>query len=420
MKVVIAVDNASMRMSGETAIPLYFFDRFRRRGIDVWMVCHERCRRELEERYPADVLERIRFVPDTRLQVAVYRGTKWMPFRFRDLIVNQVLSWLTDLAAKPWIREMIDREGVEVVFQPTPIASKAVSMMYGLGVPVVIGPMYGGMEFPPAFQSLESWPNRLSTIVGRPMAELANRLLPGKLRADVLLVANERTRAALPKGCTGVVHEVVESGVDLDLWKPREDAAQPMGGPTRFVYMARFVDQKGIPYLVEAFEKVARQTSAVLELIGDGELFEQTRRQVSAAGLEGQVKLHGRMSLEAAAEVISACDVYVVPAIRDCRGLAMLEAMAIGMPVIAANWAGPGQYADASCGILVDLPSREAFVSGLAEAMTRLAENPALRAQLGRGSVARVRTNLLDWDSNVDHVLEILCSVIDVEHRDKD
>jgi glycosyltransferase involved in cell wall biosynthesis len=310
------------------------------------------------------------------------------------------------------VRRLVEAHGADIVFQPTPIASKAVSMMYGVGVPVVIGPMCGGMEFPAAFRRLESWPDRLSTLIGRPLAELANRIFPGKLQADALLVANERTRRALPKGCRGTVYEVVESGVDLAVFKPRERPPPTADQPVRFVYMARFVDQKGIPYLVEAFERVASRTNAILELIGDGELHEATREQVARAGLQHKVVFHGRLSLDAAAKVVQASDVYVVPAIRDCGGLAMLEAMAIGMPVIAANWAGPGQYADATCGILVDLPSREGFVQGLADAMVTLAESPELRSELGEGSIRRVRTNNLDWDSKVERVLQIFADVI--------
>lgn len=85
----------------------------------------------------------------------------------------------------------------------------------------------------------------------------------------------------------------------------------------------------------------------------------------------------------------------------------MLEAMAIGLPVIAANWAGPGQYADNTCGVVVDVKTHEQFVQGLADAMVKLSNSPELRQKLGEGSKVRVKTNYLDWDAKVDRVLEI-------------
>ena len=113
------------------------------------------------------------------------------------------------------------------------------------------------------------------------------------------------------------------------------------------------------------------------------------------------------MSLDAAAELISDCDVYMVPALRDCGGCAMLEAMAIGMPVIAANWAGPGEYADETCGFVVDPTTKEDFINGLAQAMIRMAQSPELRKQLSEGSIQRVKTKYFDWDSKTDRVIEI-------------
>ncbi|MBW4694002.1 MAG: glycosyltransferase family 4 protein [Lyngbya sp. HA4199-MV5] len=407
MKVIIAAENASMKMSGEAALALYYFDRLHERNVNTWLVCHERVREELRQRYPDDRFQRIRFVKDSWLQVLIHKSSDLVPFQIQDRILGQVIHLITQSKVRPVVKQLVQAFDIQLVFEPAPISPKAPSYMYGIGVPVVIGPMCGGMEFPPAFQYLESSFNRLSNQAGRAISDFLNRFIPGKLQADILLVANKRTANALPSGYRGKVYEVVESGVDLSLWQPIEKQKAKPGEPTRFVYMARFVDQKGIPYLVEAFKQVAETTNSVLELIGSGELLEATKAQVAALNIQDRVNFHGWMALDAAAALIRECDVYMVPAIRDCGGCAMLEAMAIGMPVIAANWAGPGQYADASCGILVDLDTEEAFVNGLAEAMIRLAQSPDLREQMGEASKHRVRTNYLDWDAKVDRVVEV-------------
>jgi glycosyltransferase involved in cell wall biosynthesis len=145
----------------------------------------------------------------------------------------------------------------------------------------------------------------------------------------------------------------------------------------------------------------------VLELIGNGELFEETQAQVKRLGIEDKVNFHGWMQIDKADDLIRKCDIYMVPAIRDCGGCAQLEAMAIGLPVIAANWAGPGQYTDESSGILVDVDTVEGFINGLAQAIVKLSNSPELRIQLGQGAKQRVRSDYLDWDSKVDRVIEI-------------
>lgn len=408
MRVIIVTENASLRMSGESALALYYFERLRKRNVDVWMICHERVRDELREMFPNDEdFKKIRFVEDSSLQRRIIQWGKFTPFRIRDRILGQWIHLDTQIRMRSAVQRLIEEFDIQLVFEPAPIAPKAVSCMYDLGVPVVIGPLCGGMEFPPAFNYLEPPLDRISTNVGRVFSEILHRLMPGKLQADVLLVANERTAKALPKGCKGKIYEVVESGVDLTIWEPTDRPEPDSSRPTRFVYMARFVDQKGIPFLVEAFKQVAEQTNSVLELIGNGELLDATKAQVAALKIEDKVNFHGWMSLDAAAELISDCDVYMVPALRDCGGCAMLEAMAIGMPVIAANWAGPGEYADENCGLVVDVTTKEAFVNGLADAMIHMAQSPELRKQLGEGSTQRVKTKYFDWDSKTDRVIEI-------------
>jgi glycosyltransferase involved in cell wall biosynthesis len=408
MNVLIATENASMRMSGEAALPIYYFERLRQRGVDVWMVCHERNRDELRQRYPNDEdFQKFYFIEDTPLQKRIDGAGEWIPFRVRDLILGQWVHWITQSRARLLVKELVKKFDIQLVFEPAPISPKALSCMYDVGAPVAVGPLCGGMDFPPAFRHLESPIGRISTHVGRVLSEVVNRVVPGKVQAEILLVANQRTAKALPKGCRGKIYEVVESGVDLSLWKPTPRPIKDASQPTRFVYMARFVDQKGIPFLIEAFKQVAAKTNSVLELIGDGELYQSIKNQVAALGIQDRVVFHGRLPLETAAELVRECDVYMVPAIRDCGGCAMLEAMAIGMPVIAANWAGPGEYADPSCGILVDLNTQEEFVNGLAAAMIRLSESPELRLQMGEASLQRVRSNYLDWDSKVDRIVEI-------------
>lgn len=408
MKVLIVADNASMRFSGEAALSLYYFDRLRERNLDVMMICHARCKEELLKRYANDdLLKKIFFISDTKLQQFLFALGKYLPFIIKDRIVGQIICVLTQIKAKKVAQELVKRHSLQIVFQPVPISVITPSAIYDCGAPVVIGPMCGGMEFPPAFSSLESNFVRLSNQIARLAANCLNTVIPGKQRAKVLLVANDRTAKALPSGCEGKIYQVIESGVDLRIFQPRPVKLHVVDQPVRVVYMARFVDQKGIPYLIEAFYLAASKANIVLELIGSGELFEATQAQVKRLGIESKVNFHGWMKIDKAEALIRECDIYMVPAIRDCGGCAQLEAMAIGLPIIAANWAGPGQYTDELSGVLVDVDSVEGFINGLAEAMIRLAGSPELRMQLGEGSKKRVRTNNLDWDAKVDRIVEI-------------
>ena len=412
INILMVSDNWSMKMGGEASFPTIYAGLFRARGAVVWMVSHARVREEILDAFP-DSHDRIRFIEDTPTMLRIARIGRILPYRLRDLILGMILHMMTQRQARRVVRELIGEHRIDVVFEPTPISPKAVSSMYGLGRPVVIGPMCGGMSFPPAFRDLDSRFTRLMVGLGRKLAILWHWWTPGKLRADVLLVANERTARALPPGCHGRVITVVESGVDLSTWSgdPRPTAAAA-GAPVRFVFSGRFVDWKGVEYLVAAFLKARnRHADCVLELIGDGELGPRIREACDVPELRDHVRLHGWLSRDDAARIIRECDVFVMPSLRECGGGAILEAMALGKPIVAANWGGPAAYVNETCGLLVEPASKQAYIDGLADAMVQLAQSAELRARLGQGSLERVREEFFEWEAKGDRVLEILKGV---------
>jgi len=406
-RVLIVADNVSLRMSGETAVPYYYFTRFRERQVDAWLVCHARVRDELRETLSADALTKVLFVEDDAVLAAVWKVGTLFPYRVEDLIFGQAISMLTQLKARRLVQRLVQEKQIEVVFQPIPITPRGVSFMYDVGAPTVIGPLCGGLDLPPAFRYMESRFTRASVHMGRYVSWFGHRVFPGKLHAEALLVGNARTARVLPSGYRGKVIEVVESGVDLARWPPKDHCRAP-GGPVRFVFCGRFVDWKGAQFLVEAFARVPREIDARLEMIGDGELLDSSISRATELGIADRVVFHGRLPLERCMQVITDSDVYMMPSLRECGGLALLEAMAIGLPVVAANWAGPAEYLTPECGVLVAPDSPDALVAGLATAMSDLARSPERRRMMGAAAQRRVAQSYFDWDRKTDRVLEIL------------
>ena len=85
-----------------------------------------------------------------------------------------------------------------MIHQPIPVSPKLPSSLHGFGVPVVIGPMNGGMTYPPGNEDHESALARCFIAVPRQIAVAMYVMFPGKRRASALLVANARTPGALP------------------------------------------------------------------------------------------------------------------------------------------------------------------------------------------------------------------------------
>lgn len=408
LSILMVAENISARLSGETVLPCYYLQHLKALGQDVRAICHARVRDQLRADLDAETFARLHFVEDMPLQRLLFRMGRAFPYRVEDLVFNQLIQLLTQLRMRREVRRIVADHRIDIVFQPAPIAAKALSFLHNVGAPVVIGPMSGGMELPPAFRRMDGPLVRWAIRWARQGSALLHRIVPGKLRAAALIVANGRTERALPPGVRGRIHRLMESAVELEKWQLREPPRLEPGAPVSFIFCSRFVDWKGIAYLVRAFLPLARAGGVRLDLVGDGELYEAIKAQVEAEGIADRVVLHGRVPLDDYIALLREADVFVSPSLRECGGIAMMEAMAIGVPVIAADWGGAAQYAGPDCAILVDPASEQQFVDGLTDAMRRLARSPELRRTLGVAGRLHLEAMDLSWAAKTRQVLDIL------------
>jgi glycosyltransferase involved in cell wall biosynthesis len=412
MGVLIVAEHASLKFGGEAALPLHYFRILRRRQIPVWLVVHDRTRGELEALFPLD-RDRIVFVPDTQAHLIVWRLSQFMPRKISDFTMGFLMRYLTQVAQRREIRRLLREQAISVIHQPIPVSPKEPSLIFGLNVPVIIGPMNGGMNYPPGVEKLQSRTERVALATGRRFADLMNYLLPGKRQAAMLLVANERTRAALPRGVSDNVVMLVENGVDLALWsRPHAPAEESAPAVARFIFMGRLVDWKAVDLLLLAFRRASAQAAMTLTIIGSGD--ERVNLEQMARSLDildersdqpGKVCFLGWMSQADCAGQLARCDALVLPSMAECGGAVVLEAMAMEVPVIATAWGGPVDYLDSSCGILVEPCSQEAFVENLVLALVRLATHPQDRRALGKAGRLKVLRDF-DWEAKVDRMLE--------------
>ncbi|MDJ0843206.1 glycosyltransferase family 4 protein [Crocosphaera sp.] len=405
---LMVVENASTQMGGESSKNIQLFRRLRQKGLDVWMICHARCRDELKELFPEEeALSRILFIEDSWIQKLLWRIGQLLPYRVEDLVVGQLIHIITQIRERQLAKRLIAEQNIQLVFQPTPLSAKAVSFMYNLNVPVVIGPLCGDLEFPPDFRSMDSWIERLTVNLGRRSSLLLHKLFPGKVNAETLIYSDQSALNALPPGYRGRLVKMLEPAVDTSLWQHRQYRQPQAGEPVRCVYLGRLVDWKGVQYLVEAFLSVVKQTNAVLEIVGDGELRGQLEEAAKNYGIEQHVHFHGWQSHDRCVELLNQSDIFIMPSLRESGGHAVLEAMALGLPVVVTRWGGPAQTVSPDCGILVDPDSPGAFVQGLAEAIIHLANSPELRESMARIGPLQVKRQGLDWDDKCDRFIEI-------------
>ena len=158
-----------------------------------------------------------------------------------------------------------------------------------------------------------------------------------------------------------------------------------------FIYVGRLWERgKGLDHLIDAFAEVVRDggTPASLLLVGDGPDDGRLRRRVADLGLADNVVFAGFISAVGLPRYHAASDVFVFPTLGDPYGLAVDEAMAAGLPVIATTAAGELDLRlhHGENGLVVP----PADTAALANAMKQLARDEDARKQLGAKSALMI------------------------------
>jgi len=408
MRICLVAEHASATFGGEAILPVHYFRLLRSLGIECWLVVHARTQDELATLFPGEQ-DRILYVPDLWIHKLLFRLSRYLPRRISEASLGLASQLITQYNQRAMVRRLIAEQQIDILHQPIPVAPRFPSMMFGMGIPVVIGPLNGGMEYPRAFRGNESMVSRVAIAAARQFVNLANTLIPGKRQADVVLVANGRTRDALPTGLSGNVIELVENGIDFGIWKDGANASP--GNPAntqRFIFIGRLVDWKALDVAIRALAKIP---AGELEIIGDGPMAGAWKALAQELGIQDRVHFAGWLPQQECAVRLRACVALVLPSLYECGGAVVLEAMAMGKPVIATNWGGPADYLNSSCGILVEPVSYPALVEGFRKAMQALIDSPSRAQSMGAAGRERAVQDF-DWHRKIEQVIGIYESLL--------
>jgi glycosyltransferase involved in cell wall biosynthesis len=209
-------------------------------------------------------------------------------------------------------------------------------------------------------------------------------LLDRKLAdARFAIAISEYNRRVLLERRPAARVELVHCGVDVErcAWHGLGERA-----PDRVVCVASLLEKKGHTDLIDALALlVERRPGVMLELVGDGPERDRIVRRARERGVDRQVSLLGARSSEQVRATLAEARAFALPSVRLPSGrmegipVALMEAMAAGVPVVATRLSGiPELVQDAVTGLLVEPHDPE----GLAAALERLLADDALAAEL--------------------------------------
>ena len=237
--------------------------------------------------------------------------------------------------------------------------------------------------------------------------------LRSKLReASFMVVVSDYLRAQAMRVTDPVdwhkIH-VVRVGIDPDLFAPRD--AEPGGERVvpRVCTVGRLSSEKGQIVLLEAAAVlVARGVEVGVDVVGDGPMAADLRAAVQRLGVGSSVTFHGELPPTAVAAMLRETDIFCLPSFLEGIPVSIMEAMSVGVPVIASALMGiPELVVDGVTGLAVT-PGRADL---MADAIERCLGDADLRRSMVEAGRERVRA-LHDLDTNLDQMAGLFSAVV--------
>ena len=334
-------------------------------------------------------------------------GTGWRRIAVGEYLYYTIWQYMAWRVAQ----NVLAADPFDVAHHVTYCSLPGPTFMQNLTVPFIFGPVGGGEVAPWAF-----WVGggakalfyecarytRLKVLRWDPLVQSTLR------KAARILVSTPDTERLVPTRCRGKTFVMPSVAVEHEALGIR---SRDEGSGRRVFAAGRLVHWKGFHLAIRAFARIAlRYPDATFTIIGDGPQRMRLERLIEAEGVGGRVRITGLVPQPEVLRLAAESNVLLLPSLHDAGGSVVLEAMAVGRPVICLDIGGPGRIVTPECGIKVPVTTPERVVVDLAGALERLLADPELQRRMG--NAARQRVSHFLWDRKVEQFLAIYGEVV--------
>lgn len=350
---------------------------------DVWVVTRANNRLVIERERIQDTRPGLRFV-----YFDLPRWCRWWKRGSRGL---RLYYYLWQVGVFFVARRLHRRVGFDVAHHVTFVKYWVPSFVSLLPIPFVWGPLGGGESTPAAFWSrlsLRGKAYETLRVIARWIGEHDPFVRLTAKRCAVALAATPETAARLRRLGVEHVRQLSQIGLSDEELDRLGALPAPGGGRVRFVSIGNLLHLKGFHLGLAAFS-AAGLDDAEYWIIGSGPERGRLENLSRSLGIHDRVRFLGRLSRQETLRRLAECHVLVHPGLHDSGGWVCLEAMATRRPVLCLALGGPALQVSHRTGIKVPATAPGQATTALAADMRRLAQDPGLRARMGRAGRVR-------------------------------
>lgn len=315
--------------------------------------------------------------------------------------------------ALAFAKELEAKEHFDLIHQLNMVGYRECGYLWQMGKPMIWGPM-GNFNITP-------W--RMLPVMGlygivfytcRNLINLwqmhfSSRVKKAVNACDAIICAMEDDKKAVKKlfGKDSIVIPEVglakQSSTSVNILKRTENEK------LRICWSGLHISRKALPLLLKAIAQCEQRNNIELHILGDGPFNKQWKQMAQSLNLSSIV-WHGQVSRDEAMDIMKQSHVFAITSLSDATSTVLLEALSIGLPIVALNHLGFAGVITPQCGIKIDIIEPKQVISDIAKAVDHIATDEAYRQGLANGALSRAQD--FRWDMKAEMIDKIYHDVV--------
>lgn len=316
--------------------------------------------------------------------------------------------------------ELDDLENFDIIHQLNMVGFREPGYLWKLKKPFVWGPI-GGMENTNwklllnlsfkefVFYGLRNIFNTYQkSFLVRP--KLAARNLTSKL-----ISATEKNKKDIKKywGVDSIIiPEVGMNDFNVQVVNIREE-----GEPLKIVWSGQHTGGKALNILLKSLVKLPEDTLWKLDILGEGQMTTKWKKLANGLGVQNNCNWYGWMDREKSIEIMKKAHVLCITSIKDLTSTVTLEALSLGLPIIAIDHCGFSNVINSNCGIKIPISKPSKLQMLFSESINMLYLKENYRQKLCKGALDRSKD--FSWKKKVNKLNEIYYSLLNIDDNEK-
>jgi len=276
--------------------------------------------------------------------------------------------------------------------------------MRNLKTPFSLGPINGGLPWPPGYGSASREKEWIRFFRGLYTYLPFSRSTYMKSKA-VIVGSSYNYLAAGRRAKWNRLFFIPENGIpEKDIVEDRRYDDMP---PIRVCFLGRLVPYKNCSIVIQSAAALIKEKKIRLDIVGDGWDRSNLEALIRDLGLDKDVTFHGWLPHPDAMLILAQSHIMAFPSVKEFGGGVVLEAMARGVVPIVVRYGGPSDLVEEECGVVLALKNEPDTIRDLERVFEELAKDPDRIRQLGEA--ARVKAgSTYTWEKKSELLAAVM------------